>query len=660
MTTVLQPGQRFAGRYLLANPLGSGGFATVWQAHDLRTNQQIALKLLEPDHEDQYDAQTRARFQREAHILARLHNPHTVRLLDHGEADGRLYIVFELVRGNDLTDLLQARGRLSPGESVHIVRQVLISLREAHAVGLIHRDIKPQNIRVFEADGDPLRVKLLDFGIARASDDGAPSVTRTGEIIGTPRYMSPEQLRSQPLTPASDVYSVGMVLFELLAGEQALPGSSIYDQFDRLATEQFFGAAELQNLGALTPILKRMCARDTQDRFPSAAAVLSALDAPAPPTPRAPHPAAAPTLHSATFDTTNLGKIAAVLLVLVLFAALATLFVNNHSDDPVPVVVSTSTRELGPLTKSSDPVVEDEPVEGVDLGAPADMASAKKPRARAGAIASKGCGNNVKRTGLESFRGEHFQFLPLGYDGSEPLPLLVMLHTDYQSADGFMMATGFPDRADRDGVILLALRDANSFGGLAWRDADADVTKVVTLVEHAATKLCVDRARIFILGHGDGGRIAHRVSCRPSVTALASNSFSLADQRVLCERPVPALWLHPMHSVHLPTDRTKNCSGNVKRTPDEMEKLWRKRNKCKGPGEETVAYGDSTCKHWECEAEFEMCRLDGGVPWPGTTASGITALSGCETDVAPNFPTSDRMWDFFMRTPALTDVPESF
>src|SRR5690606_15504212 len=142
-------------------------------------------------------------------------------------------------------------GRLDPQAALHIMWQLLDSLSDAHHHGLLHRDIKPANVRVFEYMGDPLYAKLLDFGLAR-DVDGGPQVTAKGELVGTPRYMAPEQLTEKPLSPATDIYSLGMVALEMLIGRDALGGNQWAGQLDRLRPEHTFdiSAADTERIGA--------------------------------------------------------------------------------------------------------------------------------------------------------------------------------------------------------------------------------------------------------------------------------------------------------------------------------------------------------------------------------------------------------------------------
>lgn len=272
----LEPGEIFEGRYRVEQVLGQGGFSVVYLVTEAVTERQVALKVLNPS---SLEPDAIQRFEREVRILAQLESPQTVQLLSWGVSRGEVYTVCEFVPGEDLSDMLARENRLDRDIVLHILRQLLLSLREAHNLRLIHRDLKPENVRVFERDGEPLAVKLLDFGISRASDDGHPSLTKTGELIGTPRYMSPEQLSDKPLTPASDVYSLGLLALEMLLGRDVLPGNRLSDQLDRMRRGALFSVSDAGQLDPqLLTFLKRMTAIRPADRFRNAAVTLKALD----------------------------------------------------------------------------------------------------------------------------------------------------------------------------------------------------------------------------------------------------------------------------------------------------------------------------------------------------------------------------------------------
>ncbi|MGH8947522.1 MAG: serine/threonine-protein kinase, partial [Acidimicrobiia bacterium] len=200
-----------ADRYQPIEQIGTGGMATVWKARDTLLGRFVAVKRLLPHLAG--DSEAAERFRREAQAAARLSHPGIVTVFDTGEdADGP-FIVQELVDGTTLAAHLAQAGALGPQSVIDIVSQIAAALDHAHGLGVIHRDIKPANL-IIELDG---RVRLADFGIARTLDDPA-TITSSGELVGTITYLAPEILAGQPATPASDIYSLGAVTFELLSG----------------------------------------------------------------------------------------------------------------------------------------------------------------------------------------------------------------------------------------------------------------------------------------------------------------------------------------------------------------------------------------------------------------------------------------------------------
>jgi beta-lactam-binding protein with PASTA domain len=197
------------GRYRVIERLGSGGMADVYCAEDQQLGRRVAVKLLH--HRLAEDQQFVERFRREASSAAGLQHPSIVAIFDRGEWDGTYYIAMELIRGRTLKDVIRERGPAPPAAAVDIVLQILHAARYAHQRGIVHRDIKPHNVMIDE-DG---RVKVTDFGIARA---GASDMTETGSVMGTAQYLSPEQAQGRPVDARSDLYSIGIVLYELLTG----------------------------------------------------------------------------------------------------------------------------------------------------------------------------------------------------------------------------------------------------------------------------------------------------------------------------------------------------------------------------------------------------------------------------------------------------------
>jgi serine/threonine protein kinase len=208
-------GVAIAGKYRLDAKLGAGGMGAVYRATRLLIGDEVAVKIL---HSEQNDPKAAERFKREAQAAARLKHQNAVTILDFGTSeDGSQYLVMDLVEGESLRQIVKHQGPLTPSASVEIINQVCAALGEAHRLNIIHRDIKPDNI-IVNATANGLRTKVLDFGIAKLRDDTAGNLTQTGSILGTPHYMSPEQCLGEELDNRSDIYSLGVVLFEMLTG----------------------------------------------------------------------------------------------------------------------------------------------------------------------------------------------------------------------------------------------------------------------------------------------------------------------------------------------------------------------------------------------------------------------------------------------------------
>jgi serine/threonine protein kinase len=207
----------FDGRYRVMRKLGAGGMADVYLAEDEELGRRVAIKILNERHAN--DDSFVERFRREAKNAAGLSHPNIVSIYDRGEAEGTYYIAMEYLDGRTLKELLIARGPMPIGDAIHYTRQILNALRFAHKKGVVHRDIKPHNVMV---DGDG-RLKVTDFGIARA---GASQMTEAGAIVGTAQYLSPEQARGAAVDQRSDLYSIGVVLYEMLTGNVPFTGES--------------------------------------------------------------------------------------------------------------------------------------------------------------------------------------------------------------------------------------------------------------------------------------------------------------------------------------------------------------------------------------------------------------------------------------------------
>ena len=212
-------GETISGRYELEELVGSGGMSAVFRAHDRMLDRKVALKILHQRYGE--DDEYLERFRREARAVAQLAHPNIVTVIDRGEDDERQFIVFEYVDGDDLKQLVERVGPLPVDQVLTLALDIAQALAFAHERGIVHRDVKPQNV-LLNGEG---RAKVTDFGIAR-SLDVERGVTQTGTVLGTSNYIAPEQASGQPVDDRSDVYSLGVVLFELLTGVVPFPGES--------------------------------------------------------------------------------------------------------------------------------------------------------------------------------------------------------------------------------------------------------------------------------------------------------------------------------------------------------------------------------------------------------------------------------------------------
>jgi serine/threonine protein kinase len=215
-------GQMLAGKYKILKKIGEGGMGSVYIANQEPIDRKVAIKvLLGKLAEDEIAVK---RFEQEAKAISKMQHPNTVTIYDFGHTgdggeDERLYIVMEYLKGRTLTQVLRSDGQLVAPRAARIIRQVCASLADAHQAGIIHRDLKPDNIFLTEVGEDKDWVKVLDFGVAKLADaEGAGTLTQTGMIFGTPKYMSPEQAEGRPIDYRADIYALGVVLYELLVG----------------------------------------------------------------------------------------------------------------------------------------------------------------------------------------------------------------------------------------------------------------------------------------------------------------------------------------------------------------------------------------------------------------------------------------------------------
>ena len=267
-----QPGDLIADRYELEELVGTGGMSSVFRARDLQLEREVAIKILH-EHYAQ-DPEYLERFRREARAVARLSHPNIVTVIDRGDDEGRQYIVFEHVEGENLKELVLRSGRLPVRRALELALHIADGLSFAHEHGLVHRDVKPQNV-LLSSEGE---VKVTDFGIAR-SLHVEQGVTQTGTVLGTGEYLAPEQASGKPVSPATDVYSLGVVLWELLAGDVPFVGENFVAVALRHVNEPPPHLRERRPdvSPRLDAAVQRALAKDPAQRFPSMAAFADEL-----------------------------------------------------------------------------------------------------------------------------------------------------------------------------------------------------------------------------------------------------------------------------------------------------------------------------------------------------------------------------------------------
>ncbi len=266
-----EPGTIIDGRYRVVSRIGSGGMADVFLAEDMQLGRQVALKILHRRFAE--DQEFVERFRREASSAAGLSHPNVVNVFDRGETEGTYYIAMEYLPGESLKSIVRRVGAVDPATAIDYVIQILRAARFAHQRGIIHRDLKPHNVIVDEEG----RVRVTDFGIARA---GASDMTQTGSIMGTAQYLSPEQAQGHAVSAASDIYAIGIVLYELLTGTLPFDGETAVTIALKQVSELPMPPSAVNPAvpPALDAVVLRALAKDPAERFPDAGAFIAALE----------------------------------------------------------------------------------------------------------------------------------------------------------------------------------------------------------------------------------------------------------------------------------------------------------------------------------------------------------------------------------------------
>ncbi len=641
-------GERFHGDYELIRTLGRGGFAIVYQARDGAVGRDVAIKVLLPDGAG-YKEDVEQRFMREARVLARLQHPNTITMFDFGRSDsGLLFMVFEFIDGAELADVI-ASSPLSEGAVVHILTQVLGALVEAHTGGLLHRDIKPANILISTYLDDPYQATLIDFGIAKPMVDrtGVPSnLTREGVVVGTPRYMAPEQFFGEELTPSADLYSLGLVAHEMLCGDRAVDAPDSAGIIRRqLAPDPIRVPAQFGS-PALRAVVDRMTARDVANRYPSASAVLDALAevrglaeldqletaprlglssrtvAPSRPTDMSP-PRRGPQI--------------AVVVIVVLAIAGVLAVASQATDETAPIVLPRQLTEAAP----SPPVVV-APVKPVDVGLAEDLTTAADGCRLAPPV------GRLARFDVEVGRTRRSwdTYVPKTYRAGERHPVVLLFHRSSRVPHDMMAATQMAKLADEKGFVVLSYHAEDSSN--PWTERD-DSEFVAQALDAMSFELCLDLRRVYAIGDGGGGRFVRNLPCQMSLSAVATTaSGQYPDERVCEASPAtPMIRLYGSKDRDVPPSGGPGCLGGREfMSADEISRRWRGRNGCEGRARRWMKHPNGRCDTWACGgAPFVTCAMDGGHDWPGGPRP-LFKLPGCAVP-PPDFPIGETIWKFF-------------
>jgi eukaryotic-like serine/threonine-protein kinase len=269
------------GRYRVLEVIGRGGMGVVYRVEHLRMGKIAAMKVLHRDLA--HDPEIVQRFEREAAAISKLHHPHTVQVFDFGNAQGALYLIMEYVHGLDLAHIIQRDGPIPWPRCAPLLAQICGALQEAHELGIVHRDLKPENVLITRTTGGRDYAKVLDFGLAKLDQRGAPTrETERNQIVGTPYYMAPEQIRGDEVGPRADIYAFGSLMFELLTGQHLYTGSTAVGVLTKhLTAEPDAPSARAPRLGiptAVDQLCRKALARDPAARWRNAAELGEAIE----------------------------------------------------------------------------------------------------------------------------------------------------------------------------------------------------------------------------------------------------------------------------------------------------------------------------------------------------------------------------------------------
>lgn len=561
-------------RYEVIGALGEGGFGEVVKALDRPTGQVVALKWLKA-------AADERRFAVETRALAELDHENCVGVLDSGLHDGKPYLVMEFVDGVSLRGWLEEPRSMT--ERTHIALQLARALQHAHQRGVIHRDFKPDNVLITRGSDGAWTAFVVDFGLAKLVGVSQPDITATGEVIGTPGFMSPEQLRGlSDVGPKTDMYCLGVTMYELFEQVPPFQGRSALEVCMQHLQDE---PPTMRNIdGRLARLVTRLIEKNPQRR-PSASQAVQQLERLLGLQPLAGVPAVRQSLAAWTYY---------LLAACVVIAAGGIVWGLHEPSPPPPEPRLPPPPRAVPLVEVIDASVDDAEV---DIAAPAGPGC--------GVALSSGWQVFRVLRGLESQTVE--AYVPVGYDPNSRHPLIIALHEGRQKPAGWLDESNIGPLADRLGAVVVAPDGRVPLRG-SWKD-DV-VAKIIAAERIAIESACVDPNRVALLGHGGGSHAGVSASCVGSYrgVVITNENFDKAEP---CAPNEPTPILHILVDDYpTPRDCLKQPEENVAR----HRAMWTQRNRCKqAPTERERAHG--VCWYWQCEVPLTVCVAEGGLHW---------------------------------------------
>lgn len=595
------PGDVIDGKFVLRTELGSGAFGVVWAANALDSGESVALKLLSSS------GVSAQRFEREAHAVARISHPHIVEFLGAGPAPGGHYLAMELAGGRPLRESLHRQR--SVAEVLAIVTQTCAALRAAHEVGVAHRDLKPDNIMV-ESSSSGERVKVVDFGLAKLHGRDQVDVTATGEVFGTPLYMSPEQLRgSRDAGPPADVYALGVIAFELLEGTPPFSGASMV----ALAMAHMQMKAPRVTRPDVpiwfADLIAQMLHKQPEAR-PSAAQVLRVL-------------------QGSRDSSVPLSAVAAVLGAVVLALAAVLIVPLWRADNPPARPEPSGTPVHTPPPPARAPEQ------------PPEITPKTETPTEPSACLPTGHGLRTRTVGSWALDARRvLSYIPKDLDPTVVPDIIVALSGGGRDGKEFVATTEVTKIADGRNYVVL-VPDSQVLAERHW-ESEGALEAALQDVEATRAEWCLKSSRVFLFSSSAGGRAAHKLRCGGvmEVAAVAAYDFLYRGEQPWCDAdPAPYLELMPQSSA-------PECRGAELLT--QMRATREERHRCGGEEEVRADWTSPSarCVEKRCEVPIINCDIYERNGWIVPTDYH---KSKCRNEIPHGaaFPYHDVVADFF-------------